>query len=611
MKKTRFDWSKKLELKNKEERKQLWDEINYQRYRDNVRRANAKMRPLLVLPYFLFSTLYTLYLSFYVPFFEFKKLSKIDFLVNLEGLKPLVAWIRKIFKAIEIDEPLLSVIGFIIFAVIIPSVLAVVIKKLIEKHNIKKCENNEQEFAETEKEQLNILIDAREEMVYIKNEHKSKLFNLLMYLVLFVNLFIFIVGRLSAGADAKVDNGFTIVTFLIICFLALNLLAGHIFKKVSADNTGGMSKNFIESFYAGPKRIDEIEEKEEREAEKAAELKQNDEWLAKIKKGLKYLENKEYLKAENELYKIRRYYDKKEEEYIYWSNKSSKAYWANDEDEMYACNSKALKISHENEILEDNIADINIGLSMATFFKRKNKTDLSIAVVLGIIDRNYKKIKDAVLKATADKFNAEHKEKFMIIAEEEYAVAADYMSDGDMSEAKKHLALPNILNYKDSETLYAMLRLIVDNNPAEYDEIQLMLVNTKEKVISEVHKGAVEDAISEIGKTIKARGKMISKSYRVVSYYNTYKTLESAGLSSGAGANLGIGSSTNSKTGSDASSSAITADEADFMDWAIGKNKAIRDYEEKIKNGESALNPIGDSDFPKDVETFPSSDEIW
>lgn len=628
MKKTKYEWPKKLELKNEEERRQLWDETNYQRYRDNVRRANAKMRPLLVLPYFLFSTLYTLYLSFYVPFFEFKKLSKIKFLIDIEGLKPLVAWIRKIFKAIEIDEPILSVIGFVVFAVVIPTVFAFVIKKLIAKRNMKKYAGSEKEFAKNEKEQLKDILDCRSAMTNIKSEYESKLFKIGVNLVSIINLILFVSGRLMDGTASKDYDG-NVILMLVIVFIVLNLITQFIYKKIFRDKSVGVKSEILRSVEEADARIFEIGEEEDRIAREEAEKKRCNEWISKIEKGYAFLENKEYNKAENELYKIRRLYDKKHSEICRWEDKRSEAYWDKDDDELYRCMDEARKIENEISSIEENIADISIALSIATFEKRKNKSEVSIAAVLGIIDKNQKDMKNSIVKTAAKKITDEYKKVFLEIAEKEYAVATDFLSDGDMVKGKMHLFIPNLMNYKDSEPLYAMLRLIVNNEPSEYNEIQSILVNTKDKVISETDKGAVEDAIAEIASWRKASGKLDSSHYDTIEFNAAYNVLGNA-IKSTTISSRQAGCASQDTAENDTyrvyagrntkTSTSVSVDEAEFMDWTIKKHNVQHKNDKLREKGyKGKLNsPMGDSDFPEDVETlpkdvesFPNSDEIW
>ncbi len=323
----------------------------------------------------------------------------------------------------------------------------------------------------------------------------------------------------------------------------------------------------------------EKKKKEEEEQKK----KQAKEWLDKISASITLIVKCEYQKAENTIYELLSFYDDNCREIERLGYLRSKAYLEKDEAKMYEYHERSREIETKIAPIKKHIDDLRFAYALTIFKRRNNISVESIVKILGEIYHN--EIKDETLKSFAKEITDKYGEKYLSKAKECYRTAIDFMDDGEMTKAKKYMALPGMLNYKDAEQLYAILRVVVDNDPDSYEDIMKILVNGKDEIESANLRQVAEDTIKEIGRVLKAKreqypGKSLPK--------NKYTTVLAA-----------------------KATNALADDEVLFMNWVIAKNKDAKEYDDKIRNGEDSVNPIGDSDFPADVEAFPASEEIW
>lgn len=599
MKETKFEWQDSLYLENEKERKQLWDEIQYQKHRNSVRVADKKLRIVLALPYLLFSLPYTLYLSYFAPFFKYVygdiSLQFFGIIAKFPFIEQVVFNLRKLVKLIPLDEPYLSVVCFIIFSLVLPLIVATIIKTVIHKYNVKKCIVEQEDFGKTEKEQLQNLKKHEDEICSSKH-YTSKLFKIFLSFVAIINTLL--IGMGSVFQTCRLNYQVEVILFveigIVVGYFVTNMIIKKIYNRLLEDGNTYVVHNKVKyTFMYISERLKDIKEKEKHNAEKNKHIENAEHAFSLFKQGnyrdAEYLFNKYLQIYENGL---QTWFD---------LNRDLDRIKDNKEKDVFR---KNMNEQHNTFIhYEPYLKDMEVGEAIACMLKKSKEYEDDVATALGIISKNEKEIKKESIKKIAREVVAKYQASYLEKAEENYKIAVTFATDGDMSNAAKYFKLPALMKYEDSEPYYAITLLISENNPADYDRIQKILVNTKNKLKSEAMKDAADNAIKELAAIRKSRMSQQNN--------HSYTGVDSAVFN----AAYSVYSGNNSR-----SSTNITSDESDFMDWIIAKNKEVRAYEDNIKKNDGKIykNPMGDSDFPKDVESFPKdvesfpdSDSIW
>lgn len=578
MKASKYSWTEVLSLKTQEERTKVWEEINYQKQLYRARMENAAVKPVLAAPYFILSSLYTLYLSCFVPFYGLESLSEIRYKVNISAFEPIVVWIKKISDGIGLAQPFSSIIGYVIFAVILPVVISFFINSYFSGKNEKVLLAALPEMGNTEKEQLVKILDSRKELSSINKKYHGKLFAGLLIAVSVFDTLIFFVGRTCEGAYKKVYSGDSVSAPLLIVggFLLISIAVAIVFKAIFSDRGQYVPGTLFRSIDSAEERIAEIEAQEAWMAREA-------EWKFKFSTAVSLLKAEQYADAENAFFEIRAIYQNHEDIFDLYHVIGAVTEEGFSQ-ELAEAVERGAHYDKDIDHVVKYIGDTETGFAIARFKKRNSLSLVSAAKVLGAISRNIVLVTDEYIETVAREINEKYSVSFRKKAIEEYAKGVEYFEDEDYENARKHLKLPALMGHEDAEALYAVACVPFESKNEFYRQIKRTIKNQHENIRCLSHKYSADKALDFIESESKVN---------VLSRQTEFPT--ASGKSSSVKSN----------------SSGISDDDAAFMDWTIRQSKLERKYEALRAEGLSNYHPSGDADFPLDSETFPDSSQIW
>lgn len=585
MKRTKYEWKKSSELETEEERKVFWEEILYRKHVNKVEKITSVTKVVLfVMIQVIFNFLYTSYLTYYIPFFDIK-LKGLKFFLDISFLKPVARAVKNIMGTMPLDEPISSVAGFLIFSFIIPILLTFALTAIMSKLCFEKVRQTDEALAGNEKEQLKKILDNErifDERCGILDED---VLSVIFTVVAVINTVFFVSGRFFSGSGQIFSDrpwliGIFLSLFIIAGFFLANLILSLpvmlIFSVSHKEN-----KNISETFKNAKRRIENIDKK--------TKLNNIDKQYKKQFDGaVKLLTEEEYEKAEKEFSSLLNSYSKKTQRilrlYDELNATESREYEERDRltEEIENCEAAL-------NFLRKYTSDFEVGKAIAKHKGLSTYYDADIAETLGFIDKNKKDMKSKKLKAISQEITDEFYASLIKRAENEYICAMKNLQKEEWGQVALDLFIPAKMNYRDAEPIKAIANFMAYNETGRYQEILSALVATKNKIESDELKKKADEIINYI-----------------LEYKRERRELDRAAM-----INELVVDSLYQKMSHNTGSKSLTANETDYMDWVMKKNREIKDYEKKLKNGEEAFNPIGDSDFPKDVEVFPDSSEVW